>query len=121
MQGRPSGEVADFSFARKGIYGNVTLGVEVLTSWTMFSLPLDDYSTVLRSLPFTNVSGPTPQVPSFFRGTLSISGPRTQTFLLTPDWGRGIVIVNGFNLGRFTNLGPQCSCALVYHGRMLAV
>lgn len=80
-----------------------------MSHWRMTSLAMDDYA-VLSGLPFGSVSGP-PAVPAFYRGSLVLAGTPVQTFLLTPGWGRGVVLVNGFNLGRFTDLGPQCSSA----------
>ena len=76
------------------------------TPWVTYSLP---FSAPLDTLHFESVNGTTPQVPAFYRGRFTISDVPTQTFILTPMWGAGVVFVNGFNVGRFTSLGPQCS------------
>jgi len=44
--------------------------------------------------------------PAFYRGEFYLA--RTgDTFLDLSSWGKGMVWVNGHNLGRFWNIGPQ--------------
>ncbi len=44
--------------------------------------------------------------PAFYRGVMEIDEPN-DTFLEMKGWTKGIVIINGFNLGRYWNIGPQ--------------
>ena len=91
---------------RKGLHEPVKLrpanGQEVeLTNWQVFTLPLDDAMRAgLRFGP------PKPQEPAFWRASLKVSEPH-DTFLDMRTWSKGFVWVNGHNLGRFWNIGPQ--------------
>jgi len=85
---------------RKGITRGVRLGNQFLYGWTIWPLPLDDLSG-LSFLPRTDLSGP-----AFYRGTFRVGEPR-DTFLATPGWTKGACFVNGFNLGRYWDKGPQ--------------
>jgi len=44
--------------------------------------------------------------PVIYNGTFSLS-KTGDTFLDMSKWGKGIVFVNGHNLGRYWNVGPQ--------------
>jgi len=100
-KGRPSGEVQDFEYARKGIFGIVSLGSNNnLTNWTNYKLPMtwEDLRGRLAWQSFVQGIG---QKPAFYRGTLTIPDQQPlHTWLLTNGWGRGFVLINGFNLGR---------------------
>ena len=85
---------------RKGITGSITLGDRELTGWEMYGFPFADVS----SLKFK--SSPTADAPAVHRGTFEL--PKVaDTFLDMRGWGKGIVIVNGHNLGRYWYVGPQ--------------
>jgi Beta-galactosidase len=86
---------------RKGIHGPVTLGGQTLTGWEVFNLPLNE--KMIRGLKFT--SG-TPKGPAFYRVKVNVDKP-ADTFLDMRPWGKGFAWVNGHNLGRFWNIGPQ--------------
>lgn len=86
---------------RKGILGPVTLGESTLSGWQIFNLPLDD--GMLAGLRY---SGAKPNGPAFFRATVNIDRPG-DCFLDMRPWGKGIAWINGHNLGRFWNIGPQ--------------
>ena len=45
--------------------------------------------------------------PVVLRGFFELSGEPKDTFLDMTDWYRGIVYVNGFNIGRYWKVGPQ--------------
>lgn len=83
----------------KGITEGVYLGTHFLFDWTIFTLPMDN----LGELVFRNTSSK--NCPGFFRGTLEIDEP-ADTFLRTDGWKKGIVFINGFNLGRYWEIGP---------------
>ncbi len=86
---------------KKGITKRVTLGDRELQNWQMFGLPLNDVSNIkYRSAKTTSSS------PSFKRATFEIETP-SDTYLDFQDWGKGVVWVNGHNLGRYWSIGPQ--------------
>ena len=45
-------------------------------------------------------------LPGFYRFTVDID-ETADTFLDFEGWGKGCVFVNGFNIGRFWEIGPQ--------------
>jgi beta-galactosidase len=84
---------------RKGITRQVVLAGKPLTGWQIYSLPMKDPG----KLGFADAacSGP-----CFYRGTFDID--RTgDTFLDTSKFTKGFVWVNGHELGRVWNIGPQ--------------
>ena len=85
---------------RKGITASVTLGDRELTGWEMFKLPFTDVSL----LKFNR--GEAPVAPFVARGTFELARVG-DAFLDLRGWGKGIVIVNGHNLGRYWHIGPQ--------------
>lgn len=97
----------------KGIVGNVTVGGAVLEGWTMTSLPLNS----APSIPSPGNSSIVGQAPMFYSGTFSLGSNFTQTaqldtFVAIPNGVKGVVWVNGFNLGRYWVVGPQQSLYL---------
>lgn len=89
---------------RKGITKTVELisGTEktVLKKWNVFNLPFDEQ--YLSKLSFSaNSTGP-----AVYRGSFQLS-KIGDTFLDFQRWNKGMVWVNGHNLGRFWNIGPQ--------------
>jgi beta-galactosidase len=85
---------------RKGITESVTLGERELTGWEMYKFPFDDVS----SLNFK--SNPESDAPAVHRGTFDLA-QLGDAFLDMRGWGKGIVFVNGHNLGRYWYIGPQ--------------
>ncbi len=86
---------------RKGIFGKVTLNGEVLTDWIILPYPLDD----LGGLKFGKID-PYIKGPHFYRAKFDVKKP-ADTFLDMRGWGKGMVWVNGYNLGRYWEIGPQ--------------
>ncbi|NLM26237.1 MAG: beta-galactosidase [Firmicutes bacterium] len=84
---------------RKGITHGVSLNGQFLHNWDIFSLPLDN----VEKLPFNQTK---PAIPGFFKGTFTIE-KIGDTFLSLPGWGKGVCFINGFNLGRYWEIGPQ--------------
>ena len=85
---------------RKGITDGVLLGQQFLYHWIIRPLPLDDLSG-LTFAPGSAVDGP-----RFFRGTFTVPEP-LDTFLALPGWRKGACWINGRNLGRYWDIGPQ--------------
>ncbi len=84
---------------RKGILGKVSVDSAELTGWECYPLPLDDAG----GWPFgtRETAGP-----ALYRGTFRVTNPG-DTFLDMRGWGKGVVFVNGKNLGRYWKIGPQ--------------
>ena len=90
---------------RKGIVGNVTVGENVLTDWQIYPLSLDP----LPHIPTGGRKVPQPSpnsTPVFFTGSFDVETVG-DTFLELPAWTKGVVWVNGVNLGRYWIVGPQ--------------
>lgn len=85
---------------RKGIEGCVQINGHMHYGWTMYPLPLDN----ITKLDFTK--GYTEGLPAFYRFVLE-ADETGDTFLELDGWGKGCVFLNGFNLGRFWEIGPQ--------------
>ncbi|KAJ5515781.1 hypothetical protein N7527_007341 [Penicillium freii] len=94
---------------RKGIVGNVTVGASVLSKWAIYSLPLasppDSTDDKMTPNPSATSS------PIFFTGSFDLDKVG-DTFLELPGWTKGVVWVNGVNLGRYWVAGPQQSLYL---------
>ena len=84
----------------KGITEGVRYGRQFLSEWTTYTLPLTDLSGLQFEGLFRQME------PSFFRSTLVVDEP-CDTFLSMEGWTKGVVFINGFNLGRYWNIGPQ--------------
>ena len=87
---------------RKGITDRVTLNGMTLINWKVYNLPMDrKYMYDLRS------SGKNLNKPGiFFKGNFYIE-KKGDTFIDVSNYTKGIVWVNGHNLGRYWNIGPQ--------------
>jgi beta-galactosidase len=92
---------------RKGITDSVTLDGTTLLNWKAYNLPMDrKFIWDLRS------SGKSLKKPGvFFRGNFVLSRAEgnlySDTFVDVSNYTKGIVWVNGHNLGRYWNIGPQ--------------
>ncbi|KAL1971186.1 hypothetical protein VTN77DRAFT_138 [Rasamsonia byssochlamydoides] len=91
----------------KGIVGNVTVGGNVLTNWAMYSLQLDELPAIISSPAAALAPSSTNSPPIFYRGSFQVDAkgsttdPSRDTFLSLPDGIKGVVWVNGNNLGRY--------------------
>lgn len=91
----------------KGISGDVTVGGTKITGFNHYSFPLDAAPAVPSSGSPKNIAANGP--PVWYRGTFrtSNSGMAADTFLQLPGGVKGVVFVNGQNLGRYWTIGPQ--------------
>ena len=87
----------------KGLPGRVLLGNKIHFSLNAYPLPMTD----LENLSFAPNDADAVKAPAFYRGTFEIAGTPCDTFLRTDAFTKGFVILNGFNLGRFWEVGPQ--------------
>lgn len=86
---------------KKGIVGNVSCYSNWF-NWKQWSLPLDDI-TRLNYKPNGNEKE---NMPYFLKAEFDAI-PMVDTFLLTDGFSHGNVWINGFNIGRFWDKGPQ--------------
>jgi len=94
-----------FIIDRKGITDRVTLNGMTLMNWEVQLFPLDEafISTLDK-----NFTGTIPDnLPcNFFEGEFELSGT-ADTYFDMGNYSKGIVYINGHNLGRYWNVGPQ--------------
>jgi beta-galactosidase len=96
----------------KGIISPVVInGQEITGNWEMYQLPMcqmPDFSTMGRSA-LNNGSAQAKRLqgcPVIYEGTFTLD-ETGDTFINMENWGKGIVFVNGHNLGRYWYVGPQ--------------
>jgi beta-galactosidase len=92
---------------RKGIIEPVTIesagDTTEITGWSMYRLP---FGSVPRLTTMRGKTSASAGIPTLYRGTFTVT--RTgDTFLDMREWNKGIIFVNGINLGRYWNVGPQ--------------
>ncbi|KAA0722046.1 Beta-galactosidase [Triplophysa tibetana] len=113
-----------------GLVFNLTLGSDVLANWTVYSLSIDEAvsqglllaSSSSSSAPsgFTAVPPPALSPPAFYSGSFNIPHgipdlPQ-DTYIQFPNWRKGQVWINGFNLGRYwPSRGPQITLFVPAH------
>lgn len=89
----------------KGITEGVRLNNQFLFHWTIYPLPLKDTSAVSfqEITPTQDHAGERPQ---FYKGEFD-AADTADTFIRLEGWSKGVVWINGFNLGRYWEQGPQ--------------
>lgn len=87
---------------RKGIIQPITInGHKIMGDWQMYGIPMD-VMPVMPKMHSPYVKGQ----PTLYFGTFELDNVG-DTFLDMEKWGKGIVFVNGVNLGRYWKIGPQ--------------
>lgn len=93
---------AEITQNQKGIISPVKIDdYEITGNWKMYRLPMDKMPQV-ESDTKKAMNG----LPAIYRATFQID-KIGDTFLDMSRWGKGIVFVNGHNLGRYWKIGPQ--------------
>lgn len=72
-----------------------------LKNWEVFNFPVDYAFQSIRKFKPAKANGP-----AWYRGSFNID-IEGDTYLNMSTWGKGMVWVNGYNLGRFWKIGPQ--------------
>lgn len=85
---------------KKGIAGRCLLDSRIHFNWNVYPLPMDN----LECLEFSKENPTEKSV--FYKGYLQVDDPK-DTFLKTDNFTKGFVTVNGFNIGRYWEVGPQ--------------
>lgn len=85
---------------KKGIAGRCLLGGKIHFNWSVYPLPMDN----LTSLSFA--ADTFSEKAAFYKGHFTINTPN-DTFMKLDNFTKGFVTVNGFNIGRYWEIGPQ--------------
>ncbi|WAR06544.1 GLBL2-like protein [Mya arenaria] len=91
-----------FNEEHKGLAGDVLLDDKPVTgNWSVYPLPftkeqISKFEESKKWKPYANWKG----VSSLYRGSLFINGTPRDTFVNMKGWKKGIVSINGFNLGQ---------------------
>ncbi|XP_028322684.1 beta-galactosidase-1-like protein 2 [Gouania willdenowi] len=97
----------DLNKQHKGLIGDILLNNAPLRDFTIYSLDMKPsfidslYQAPWKTLPEN------PGFPAFFMGRLFAYGYPSDTFVRLPGWEKGVVFINGLNLGRYWSIGPQ--------------
>ncbi|XP_060942388.1 beta-galactosidase-1-like protein 2 [Limanda limanda] len=97
----------DLDKQHKGLLGDILLNNIPLRNFTIYSLDMKPsfidslYQAPWKSLPEN------PSFPGFFMGRMFAYGYPSDTFVKLPGWEKGVVFINGLNLGRYWSIGPQ--------------
>ncbi|MCR8634369.1 glycoside hydrolase family 35 protein [Paenibacillus radicis (ex Xue et al. 2023)] len=87
----------------KGITEGVRLDNQFQFGWSMHPLPMEQ----LEQLQFEVLTdGDSIDGPAFYKANFHV-GEIADTFLSLEGWSKGVAFINGFNLGRYWNVGPQ--------------
>lgn len=93
---------AEYMIDRKGITDRVSLNGMTLMDWQIFALPFD--KTYLSDLKFLPSEATRPG--TFFKGEFYLN-KTGDTYLDVSQWKKGAIWVNGHNIGRYWEIGPQ--------------
>jgi beta-galactosidase len=89
---------------RKGITELVGINYQkVLMNWEVFLIPMDE--NYIEKIPFTPILSNEIKSPAFYRGYFDLKKVG-DTYLDCRSWQKGMVWINGHNLGRFWDVGP---------------
>ena len=86
---------------KKGISGRCLLGGKIHFDWEVYPLPMNN----LELISFNESDAEENSV--FYKGIINIEGSPKDTFLKLDNFTKGFVVLNGFNLGRYWEIGPQ--------------
>lgn len=97
----------------KGIISPVKInGMDILGDWEMVQLPMDKCPDLTQyppagvySIPVADAKALTGK-PVIYEGTFTLS-ETGDTFIDMGNWGKGILFINGKNIGRYWHVGPQ--------------
>lgn len=84
---------------RKGITKGIRFDYQYLYNWDIYTIELDN----IDDIDFKQ--GIEEEGPAFYSGVFEVDEP-ADTFLSLPGWTKGVCFINGFNLGRYWEIGP---------------
>ncbi|XP_036884950.1 beta-galactosidase-1-like protein 2 isoform X1 [Sturnira hondurensis] len=92
---------------RKGLIGNIYLNNSPLRNFRIYSLDMKKSFFQRLSSSAWSPLPEAPTFPAFFLGALSVDLSPSDTFMKLEGWEKGVAFINGQNLGRYWNIGPQ--------------
>ena len=95
---------AQFMIDRKGITDRVTLNGMTLMNWEVFPLPMDYAFVKLAAQPSRGIINDKQGL--FFKGQFNLT-ETGDTYFDMSNYSKGMVYINGHNLGRYWSIGPQ--------------
>lgn len=97
----------------KGIIEPITINdSQISGGWNMYGLPMKempDLAKMDKRSVMKNGSSQAKRLagcPALYEGTFTLS-ETGDTFIDMSEWGKGLIFVNGHNIGRYWNVGPQ--------------
>lgn len=87
----------------KGISENVRLDYQFHYGWEIYPIPLNNIETIEFN---ENTKTQSNGIPTFYKGTFNVEEVG-DTFARMYGFTKGVVFINGFNIGRYWNIGPQ--------------
>lgn len=85
---------------RKGINQQIQINNCLHHNWQHYTLPLDNLEKLDFERDYEEGN------PGFYQFILNVD-EACDTYLDFTGWGKGVAFINGFNLGRFWEIGPQ--------------
>ena len=99
----------------KGMQATVLLDGKQITGWKCIPLEFhESFNTKILSVSKAWKPAMSAEVPTAHRAHLILTSAPTDTFIDMQSWTKGIVLVNGFNVGRYWNIGPQQTLYVPY-------
>lgn len=86
---------------RKGITERVTLNGMTLMNWEIYKFPMND-----EFIPTLKTSTNFSKAGIFFKGSFTLSA-QADTYIDMSNYTKGVVWINGHNIGRYWEIGPQ--------------
>ncbi|MEX8547335.1 MAG: beta-galactosidase family protein [Mucilaginibacter sp.] len=96
---------AQYIIDRKGITDRVTLNGMTLMNWEQYKLPLDEGFVKDLKVSVSDLA-PNNDKARFLKGEFKLTATG-DTYFDMAKYAKGVLFVNGHNLGRFWNRGPQ--------------
>ncbi|XP_033731375.1 beta-galactosidase-1-like protein 2 [Pecten maximus] len=99
---------------RKGINSDILLDDQAIHNWSIYPLDFskDFIKRVIDNGTWSSLGKSNRTTPTLYRGHFDIPGNLADTFLWMKDWCKGVVVINGFNLGRYWTIGPTMTLYL---------
>ncbi|XP_050293705.1 beta-galactosidase-1-like protein 2 [Anthonomus grandis grandis] len=89
----------------KGLIDDVLINDEVINNWQI--IPLEFKRSWNKQLTGWHSIETSEGTPALYRVTFNATSPLSDTYVNVQEWRKGIVIINGFVLGRIFAVGPQ--------------
>lgn len=109
---------AQFMIDRKGITDRVTLNGMTLMNWETYLLPMDE--SFIKKINTSKTATTAEKGGNFFCGSFMLA-QTGDTYIDMSKYSKGILYVNGHNLGRYWNIGPQqrlyCPASFLQKGK----